>query len=98
MIAEASDGEEALRLLEEIPADVAILDLSMPRMNGLETIRRVTKKIPRTKILVLSMYGDEQFVSQALRDGAEGIHPQACDGRGAVSCAGCDSRFTGDNI
>jgi DNA-binding NarL/FixJ family response regulator len=72
VVGEASDGEEALRLLEEIPADVAILDLSMPRMNGLETIRRITKKIPRTKVLVLSMYGDEQFVSQALRDGAKG--------------------------
>ena len=72
VVAEASDGEEALRILEETPVDVAILDLSMPRMNGLETIRRITKKFPRIKILVLSMYSDEQFVSQSLRDGAKG--------------------------
>jgi DNA-binding NarL/FixJ family response regulator len=73
VVAEASDGEEALRILEDTPADVAILDLSMPRMNGLETIRRASKKFPRLKILVLSMYGDEQFVSQSLHDGAKGF-------------------------
>jgi DNA-binding NarL/FixJ family response regulator len=72
VVAEASDGEEALRILEETPVDLAILDLSMPRMNGLETIRRLNKRFPKIKILVLSMYGDEQFVSQSLHDGAKG--------------------------
>jgi DNA-binding NarL/FixJ family response regulator len=72
VVGEASDGEEALRLLEGTPADVVILDLSMPRMNGLETLRRISKRFPRLKVLVLSMYGDEQLVSQSLRDGAKG--------------------------
>jgi DNA-binding NarL/FixJ family response regulator len=51
---------------------MVILDLSMPRMNGLETIRRLSKRFPRIKVLVLSMYSDEQFVNQSLRDGAKG--------------------------
>lgn len=72
VVAEASDGEEALRILEETSADLVILDLSMPRMNGLETVRRLSKRFPRIKVLVLSMYSDEQFVNQSLRDGAKG--------------------------
>lgn len=72
VVAEAGDGEEALRILEETPADLVILDLSMPRMNGLETVRRLSKRFPRVKVLVLSMYSDEQFVNQSLRDGAKG--------------------------
>jgi DNA-binding NarL/FixJ family response regulator len=72
VVAEASDGEEALRLLEETPVDTVILDLSMPRMNGLEAVRRITKRFPRIKVLILSMYSDEQFINQSLRDGARG--------------------------
>lgn len=80
VVAEASDGEEALLKLDSVDADVAILDLSMPRLNGLETLRRMTKAHPKTKTLVLSMYDDEQFVAQALSDGAYGyILKQAMD-------------------
>jgi DNA-binding NarL/FixJ family response regulator len=80
VVAEASDGEEALSRLESVDADVAILDLSMPQLNGLETLRRMAKQHPKTKTLVLSMYDDEQFVAQALRDGAYGyILKQAMD-------------------
>lgn len=80
VVAEASDGEEALSRLEAVDADVAILDLSMPRLNGLETLRRMGRQHPKTRTLVLSMYDDEQFVAQALRDGAYGyILKQAMD-------------------
>lgn len=72
IVAEAGDGEEALQRAKETEADLMILDLSMPRMNGLETIRRLTRQSPRLGVLVLSMYDDEQFVGQALRDGARG--------------------------
>lgn len=72
VVAEAGDGEEALRLTDEVTADVMILDLSMPRLNGLETTRRLKRKHPNLPILVLSMYDDEAFVMQALQAGASG--------------------------
>jgi DNA-binding NarL/FixJ family response regulator len=72
VVSEAGDGEDALAKLEGVEADVVILDLDMPRLNGLEVIRRLLKKQPRSRVLVLSMYDDEQFVAQALRGGARG--------------------------
>jgi DNA-binding NarL/FixJ family response regulator len=72
VVGEASNGEDALALAREIAPDVLILDLSMPRLSGLETIKRIKKNAPGTRVLVLSMYGDEQFVAQALRGGARG--------------------------
>ena len=68
---EAGNGLEAISLTQHRPADIIILDLSMPRLNGLETIRRLQKS-SRAAILVLSMHDDEQFVAQALRGGARG--------------------------
>ena len=72
VVSEAGDGEDALAKLESVEADIVILDLDMPRLNGLEVIRRLLKRQPRSRILVLSMYDDEQFVAQALHDGARG--------------------------
>ena len=72
VVAKASNGEEALVCAKDIEADLMTLDLSMPHMNGLETIRRLSKQASRLKIFVLSMYDDEQFVAQALWDGARG--------------------------
>ncbi|HEY0163675.1 MAG TPA: response regulator transcription factor [Edaphobacter sp.] len=80
VVAEANDGEEALERLDTVEVDIAILDLSMPRLNGLETLRRIAKLHPKTRTIVLSMYDDEQFVAQSLRDGAYGyILKQAMD-------------------
>jgi DNA-binding NarL/FixJ family response regulator len=80
IVAEANDGEEALTRLETVQADIAILDLSMPRLNGLETLRRIARLHPRIKTIVLSMYDDDEFVAQALRDGALGyVLKQAMD-------------------
>lgn len=72
VVAEAENGEEALRCAEEFQADVIILDLSMPRLNGLETTRRLVNQQTNLKILMLSMYDDEAFVIQALQAGASG--------------------------
>ena len=72
VVAEASDGDEAVAQVEATQPDIVILDLHMPRLNGLETIRRLTRQFPRVKIIVLSMYDDEQFVAQSLNDGAKG--------------------------
>jgi DNA-binding NarL/FixJ family response regulator len=72
VVGEAGNGEEALALAEASAPDLMVMDLSMPRMNGFEAIRRVTKRLPRLRIVVLSMYDDPQFVAEALRDGARG--------------------------
>lgn len=72
VVCEAQNGEEALQCADQTPAQIMILDLSMPRLNGLEAIRRLRHKHPRLKILVLSMYDDEEFVIQALQDGVNG--------------------------
>lgn len=72
VVAEASNGEEVLQWVQENRADLTILDLSMPRLNGLETIRRLHRERPDLKLLVLSMYDDAEFVAQALHDGASG--------------------------
>lgn len=72
VVCEAQNGEEALQCADQTQAQIMILDLSMPRLNGLEAIRRLRHKHPRLKILVLSMYDDQEFVAQALQDGVNG--------------------------
>jgi DNA-binding NarL/FixJ family response regulator len=72
VVGEAADGHEALRLIEELDPDVALVDISMPGLNGLETTARASKEYPRTRILVLSMHADEEYVRQALTIGAAG--------------------------
>ncbi len=72
VVGEASNGEEALRLLEHKRADVLLLDLSMPNMGGLECIREIKSRGLAIKILVLTMYADEQYVREAMQAGAKG--------------------------
>jgi DNA-binding NarL/FixJ family response regulator len=72
VVAEASDGREAVRLVEQHRPDVAILDVAMPLLNGIEATRQITKKMPGTRVLVLSMHADEAYVTQILQAGATG--------------------------
>jgi DNA-binding NarL/FixJ family response regulator len=72
VVAEGTNGEEALELARKVPADVMILDLAMPRLNGLEVVTRLADRPDRLRLLVVSMYDDEAFVARALRDGADG--------------------------
>jgi two-component system response regulator NreC len=72
VVAEASNGREALRLVEQHRPDVAILDVAMPQLNGIEATRQITKKMSGTRVLVLSMYSDEAYVTQILQAGATG--------------------------
>jgi two-component system, NarL family, response regulator NreC len=72
VVAEAGDGREAVRLAEEKTPDVAILDVAMPLLNGIEAVRQIVRKVPGTRVLVLSMYSDEAYVTQMLRAGASG--------------------------
>ena len=72
VVAEAGDGREAVHLAEQHRPDVAILDVAMPLLNGIEATRQITKRVPGTRVLVLSMHADEAYVTQMLQAGATG--------------------------
>ncbi|MCA1728072.1 MAG: response regulator transcription factor [Actinobacteria bacterium] len=70
VVAEAGSGEEAVRLAAEHAPDVALVDLIMPGMDGVETTRRLTARSPRTNVIVLTSYHDDEHVFPAIRAGA----------------------------
>jgi two-component system response regulator NreC len=72
VVAEAGDGREAVRQAELLTPDVAILDVAMPLLNGIEATRQIARRVPATRILVLSMHSDEAYVTQILHAGATG--------------------------
>jgi DNA-binding NarL/FixJ family response regulator len=72
VIGEARDGNEALELIEKCRTDVALIDIAMPVMDGLELTSRLAKTLPEVRVLILSLYADESFVQGALRAGATG--------------------------
>lgn len=72
VVGEAADGEEALERVYETACEVVILDLAMPRLNGIEAARRISRHDPALKIIILSMYEDNEFIAQALEAGATG--------------------------
>ena len=72
VVAEVGDGREAVRQIEQLHPDVAILDIAMPLLNGIEATRQITRKYPDTGVLILSMHSNEAYVTQALQAGARG--------------------------
>ena len=72
VVGEAGDGLEAVKRIEETIPDVVIMDIAMPGLNGLEATRQIRKVLPRTKVLVLSMYDDQDYIYELLRAGASG--------------------------
>lgn len=72
IIAEAETGEQACKLFTELNPDLALMDISLPGMGGLEAIRRILRRDADAKVLVFSMYEDPVFVDQAVRAGARG--------------------------
>jgi DNA-binding NarL/FixJ family response regulator len=72
VVGEAANGAEAVRMAAELRPDVVVMDLMMPVMNGIEATRRIHAAQPEIKVLVLSMYDDEEYVQQLLAAGASG--------------------------
>jgi DNA-binding NarL/FixJ family response regulator len=72
VVAEAGDGREAVRQTFALHPDVAILDIGMPLLNGIEAARQIVRRAPEIQVLVLSMHADQAYVSQALKAGARG--------------------------
>jgi two-component system, NarL family, response regulator NreC len=69
VIAEASDGHEAVRLSQELEPEIAVLDISMPLLNGIDAAKEILKSAPKTKVVLLTMYTDERYVLASLRAG-----------------------------
>jgi DNA-binding NarL/FixJ family response regulator len=72
IVAEAGDGQQALLALTRTKPDIALIDISMPGLNGLELASRASREVPETRVVILSVHGDASHVAQALRAGAKG--------------------------
>ncbi|MDH3237696.1 MAG: response regulator transcription factor [Deltaproteobacteria bacterium] len=72
VVAEAADGREAIKKVRECPPDVAVIDLSMPGMDGLEVVGRLLSHDPKLPVLILTMHEEEQYVVRAIEAGAMG--------------------------
>jgi two-component system response regulator DegU len=72
VIAEGDDGSETLKIVEEHRPDVVIMDINMPQMNGIEATRELIEQYPDTKVIILSIHDDENYVTHALQTGASG--------------------------
>ena len=72
LVGQATNGREALALVEQHQPDVLLMDISMPEMNGLEATTRVVKEFPNVRVIIISMHTAEEYVWQALKAGASG--------------------------
>ncbi len=77
VVAEAGDGREALRLIEQLQPDVALLDITMPGLNGFEVLDYVTRYSPGVRVIILSIHQSREYATQALKAGAAGYLPKA---------------------
>ena len=72
VVGEASNGREAVEMAEQLTPDIVVMDVTMPDLNGIEAARQITKTLPKTRILALSMQKDSVYVREMLRAGAKG--------------------------
>ena len=72
VVGEAGDGEEAVELTKSLQPDIVIIDLSMPKLSGIDATKLIRKNNPTTKVLVLTMHDNEEYVYQILKSGAGG--------------------------
>jgi len=72
IVGEAEDGQEAIRCVEKLKPGLVLMDLSMPRMNGMDAIREIKKRSPDTRILVLTVHKEDEYIVATLQAGANG--------------------------
>ncbi|MDO8568166.1 MAG: response regulator transcription factor [Dehalococcoidales bacterium] len=84
VVGEAADGEQAVKLIGELRPDVAILDIAMPKLNGIEVTRQTKPLYPSTAILILTAYDNDEYVFALLEAGAAGYLLKDADGKELV--------------
>ncbi|HZP60153.1 MAG TPA: response regulator transcription factor [Opitutaceae bacterium] len=72
VVGEAENGRQALQMAKQFHPNVAVIDIAMPQLNGLEATRQITRECPETKVLILSSYGDDEYVHSLTEAGAIG--------------------------
>jgi DNA-binding NarL/FixJ family response regulator len=72
IVGEADNGRQAVQITRKLVPDVAVVDIAMPQLNGLEATRQITRTVPSTKVLILSSYSDDEYVQQLTEAGAAG--------------------------
>lgn len=72
VVDEAGNGRDAVKKIIDLAPDIAVLDIGMPLLNGIEATRQIMKRVPSVRVLILSMHSDEAYITQALQAGAKG--------------------------
>jgi DNA-binding NarL/FixJ family response regulator len=101
VVGEATNGKIAVEQALELRPDIVILDIAMPRMNGIEAAKRIRKRLPETKILILSMYAHEHYIHELLETGVSGYLLKDSSGRDiikAIRAAMKDETFLSPSI
>ena len=85
IVGEASEGKEAIEKVQQLMPDVVIMDIAMPGMDGLEATRRIGKRNPKIKVLVLTQYDNKEYILSVIKAGAAGYVPKRALGSELVS-------------
>jgi NarL family two-component system response regulator LiaR len=96
VVGEAADGEEAIKLIEELKPDVAMLDISMPKVSGIEVTRRIKPRFPSLAVLILTAYDNDEYVFALLEAGAAGYLLKDVNGREIVEAV--RSVYSGESV
>ena len=85
VVGEAINGQVAVEKVNALKPDVVVMDIAMPRMNGIEAAKRILKQLPNTKILILSMYSNEHYIHELLETGISGYLLKDTSGRDIIN-------------
>jgi NarL family two-component system response regulator LiaR len=96
VVGQAIDGEEAVKLTRELKPDVVLMDIAMPKLDGIAATKQIKHELPATNVLILSAYDDDQFVFRLLQAGAAGYLLKSVHSQELV--AGVRSVFHGESV
>jgi DNA-binding NarL/FixJ family response regulator len=101
VVGEAANGVEAIRMAQELKPNVVVMDLSMPELDGVQATKEISKDLPNTKVLVLSMHAEDNYVRNALDAGAKGYLLKSAidvDLVGAIKAVADGQRYMGSGL